>query len=129
MSNEIPDTPTALPRLLDSILEKLHDLVQHAGDHAYRDGVNGIPLGSRDAPPCLLQHAYEVALAMWTLAPADQHGNVIVLPREMPEGLRGQATAAVSIVRNGGEVPVDVLDQMAAFVRDATAGRKAGERR
>jgi hypothetical protein len=125
----VSNEPTPVEPLLDSILEKLNDLVQHAGTHAYRDGVNGIPLGSKDAPPCLIQHAHEISLAVWAIVPADRHQGFIILPRDMPEGLRAQATTAVSVVKAGGEIPVDVLDQMAAFARDAAAGRKAGERR
>lgn len=118
-----------LPVLLDSITSKLSDLVQHAASHAYRDGTLGVPPHSKNAPECVLDHMTELALALWSLAPAESFDQVIILPREMPAGLRSQVEGAVEVVEGGEEIPVDVLDQMGAFVRDAMAGRKAGERR
>lgn len=118
-----------LPVLLDSITAKLSDLVQHAASHAYRDGVNDIPPHSKNAPECVLNHMTELALALWSLAPAESFDQLIILPREMPAGLRAQVEGAVEVVEGGEEIPVETLDQMGAFVRDAMASRQAGERR
>jgi hypothetical protein len=124
--------PSEPPRLLESIMEKLADLAQHAGSHGYREGVLGRPIDKRDAPECVVQHVHELALSMWSLAPADQFNKEIVLPRDLPEGLRDQVQAAIDAdqVNEGEPLPVDLMDQMTAFARDHAAGhRQAGDRR
>lgn len=122
--------PSEPPRLLDSIMEKLADLAQHAGSHGYREGTLGRPIDKRDAPECVVQHVHELALSMWSLAPADQFNKEIVLPRDLPDGLLNQVQAAIDDgeVNEGEPLPVDLMDQMAAFARDHAAGRKAGGR-
>lgn len=98
---------TTVPPLLTSINQLLADLARHAGVHGHEEGAAGEPDDKEDAPECLVDHIVEISNALFTLLtrvnPEIDHNTMLVLPRDLPEGLveQMQEVARVAAEKTG----------------------------